>query len=265
MKRLGKIIGVAATVTLAAAMSIVVNTTANAATGVDLNDPGKKDIAMQLVSSAENSSLNWRAQFGYIEDINDGRGYTGGIIGFTSGTHDMLELVTLYDQREPGNVLSKYLPALRGVDGTDSHAGLDPTFTGDWATAAEDPVFQQAQQDERDRSYFNPAVDLAKSDGLPALGQFAYYDAAVVHGADGMRSIRNRALQRAATPAQGGDVIAYLNAFLDERVVEMKKEAAHDDTSRIDTAQRKFLNEGNLDLDPPLSWHVYGSPYTIGG
>jgi len=30
-------------------------------------------------------------------------------------------------------------------------------------------------------------------------------------------------------------------------------------------AQRKFLNEGNLDLDPPLSWHVYGSPYTIGG
>ena len=265
MKRLGKIIGVAAAVALAAAIPIVVNTTANAATGVDLDDAGKKDIAMQLVSSAENSSLNWRAQFGYIEDIHDGRGYTGGIIGFTSGTHDMLELVTLYDQREPGNVLSRYLPALRAVDGTDSHAGLDPTFTGDWKTAAGDPVFRQAQEDERDRSYFNPAVSLAKSDGLPALGQFAYYDAAVVHGADGMRDIRARALRKATTPAQDGDVVAYLNAFLDERVVEMKKEAAHNDTSRIDTAQRKFLNEGNLDLDPPLSWHVYGDPYTIDG
>jgi chitosanase len=258
----GKIVRVAAAVALAAAMLVVVNTTANAAT-VDLSDPGKKDIAMQLVSSAENSSLDWRAQFGYIEDIHDGRGYTGGIVGFTSGTHDMLELVTLYDQREPGNVLSQYLPALQAVDGSDSHAGLDPTFTDDWKTAAQDPVFQQAQEDERDRMYFDPAVSLAKSDDLPALGQFAYYDAAVVHGEAGLRDIRGRALQKAQTPAQGGDVVEYLNAFLDERVVEMKKEAAHDDTSRIDTAQRKFLNEGNLDLDPPLSWQVYGEPYTI--
>ena len=36
---------------------------------------------MELVSSAENSSLDWKAQFGYIEDIHDGRGYTAGIIG----------------------------------------------------------------------------------------------------------------------------------------------------------------------------------------
>src|SRR6185295_14919320 len=53
---------------------------------VDLFNPHKKDIAMQLVSSAENSSLDWRAQFSYIEDIGDGRGYTAGIIGFCSGT-----------------------------------------------------------------------------------------------------------------------------------------------------------------------------------
>jgi len=38
---------------------------------VDLTDPHKKDIAMQLVSSAENSSLDWKAQYGYIEDIDD--------------------------------------------------------------------------------------------------------------------------------------------------------------------------------------------------
>ncbi|MFD9239752.1 chitosanase, partial [[Kitasatospora] papulosa] len=38
-----------------------------AATGLD--DPAKKDIAMQLVSSAENSTLDWKAQYGYIEDI----------------------------------------------------------------------------------------------------------------------------------------------------------------------------------------------------
>ncbi len=112
-----------------------------AATGLAI--PAKKEIAMRLVSSAENSSLDWRAQYRYIEDIHDGRGYTAGIIGFCSGTGDMLE------------------------------------------------------------------------------------------------------------------------AFLDERVVEMHKEAAHDDVSRIETAQRRFLREGNLDLAPPLRWAVYGDRYSI--
>src|SRR5262245_48667588 len=68
----------------------------------DLSDPGKKDIAPRLVSSAENSSLDWRAQFGYVEDIDDGRGYTAGIIGFCSGTGDMLELVEAYRAAKPG-------------------------------------------------------------------------------------------------------------------------------------------------------------------
>ena len=40
----------------------------------NLDDPAKKDVAMQLVSSAENSSLDWRAQYSYIEDVGDGRG-----------------------------------------------------------------------------------------------------------------------------------------------------------------------------------------------
>ena len=43
----------------------------------------------------------------------------------------------------------------------------------------------------------------------------------------------------------------------------MKTEAAHSDTSRVDTAQRVFLNNRNFDLNPPLTWKVYGDPYTI--
>lgn len=238
---------------------------AGAATGPGLNDPAKKEIAQQLVSSAENSSLDWRAQYSYIEDINDNRGYTGGIIGFTSGTGDMLELVQAYTNAEPGNVLAQYLPALQAVNGTASHDGLDPNFTADWKTAAADPVFQQAQDSERDRVYFNPSVSLAQADGLGTLGQFAYYDAAVMHGPDGLASIRAAALAEAVTPANGGDETAYLNAFLDARVAEMKKEPAHSDTSRVDTEQRKFLQEGNLNLDTPLSWSVYGTPYSITG
>ncbi|KWT63524.1 chitosanase [Streptomyces albus subsp. albus] len=188
---------------------------AKAAAGLD--DPAKKEIAMQLVSSAENSSLDWKKQ--------------------------------------------------REVNGSDSHEGLDPDFTADWKEAAQDPEFQQAQDDERDRVYFNPAVEQGKADGIGVLGQFAYYDALVMHGnssdATSFSSIRERAMAEAKTPAQGGDEKTYLNAFLDARVWAMKQEPAHSDTSRVDTAQRVFLEQGNLNLDPPLDWKVYGQPFHI--
>ncbi|MEV6760105.1 chitosanase [Streptomyces sp. NPDC051105] len=239
-----------------------------AASCVGLDDPAKKEIAMKLVSSAENSSLDWKAQYKYIEDIGDGRGYTAGIIGFCSGTGDMLDLVQLYTDRKPGNVLAKYLPALRRVNGTDSHSGLDPNFPADWRKAAQDTAFQQAQNDERDRVYFNPAVQQGKTDGLGTLGQFAYYDAIVMHG-DGddstsFRNIRKRALGNAKPPAQGGKEVTYLNAFLDARVWAMKQEEAHSDTTRVDTEQRVFLRNGNLCLNTPLDWKVYGDSYHIG-
>ncbi|MEU6414899.1 chitosanase [Microbispora sp. NPDC046933] len=246
----------------------ILQVTARAAPA-DLTDPKKKEIAMELVSSAENSSLDWKAQYKYIEDIDDGRGYTAGIIGFCSGTGDMLDLVELYTKRKPGNVLARYLPALRKVNGTDSHKGLDPDFPRDWRAAAADPAFQQAQNDERDRVYFNPSVAQAKADGLRALGQFVYYDAMVMHGPGtdpvSFGGIRKTAMKKAKTPAQGGDEVAYLNAFLDARKAAMKTEEAHSDTSRVDTAQRVFLRNGNLDLDPPLRWKVYGDSYQILG
>ena len=176
----------------------------------------------------------------------------------------MLEHVEAYTADRPGNVLAEYLPALRAVDGTESHAGLDPDYPRDWRTAAADPAFQAAQEKERDRVYFNPSVRDGRNDGVRALGQFAYYDAAVMHGYEGMRAIRGRALQKAKPPAQGGDERAWLTAFLDERVTEMRKEEAHSDTTRVDTAQRRFLDSGNFDLATPLSFAVYGEAFRIG-
>lgn len=237
------------------------------ASGGDLASPEKKEIAMKIVSSAENSSLDWKAQYSYIEDIGDGRGYTAGIIGFCSGTGDMLELVERYTNSVPGNPLAQYLPALRAVDGTESHEGLGSGFENAWREAASRSDFQAAQNSERDRVYFNPSVNQAKSDGLGALGQFIYYDAIVMHGPgsspDSFGGIRSTALQQAQPPSQGGDETAYLRAFLDARRVIMKQEEAHADTSRIDTAQLVWLDAGNLDLHTPLKWQVYGDSFEI--
>ncbi|MER6211218.1 chitosanase [Streptomyces sp. NPDC001642] len=184
-----------------------------------LDEPAKKDLAMRLVSSAENSSLDWEAQYGYLEDVGDGRGYTGGIIGFCSGTSDMPALVELYTQRVPGNALAGYLPALRAVDGTASHRGLDPGFPAAWRQGATTTAFRRAQRDERDRGYFDPAVARAKKDGMGTRGQFVYYDAMVMHG-------------------PGTDPLSF---------------GGIRDRAR-----------GNLDLDPPLNWRVYGDSYEIG-
>ncbi|MDI6097907.1 chitosanase [Actinoplanes sp. NEAU-A12] len=230
-----------------------------------LADEAKKETALKIVSSAENSTLAWRSEYDYIEDIGDGRGYTGGIVGFCSGTSDMLAVVTEYTRRKPDNGLAGYLPALRAVDGTDSHDGLDPGFPAAWRSAGGDPVFQKVQEDARDRMYYSPAVRLAEADGLRALGQLAYYDAAVMHGVSGLRAIRERVVAGQRTPVQGGDEIPYLAAFLDARAAEMRTEAAHSDTTRVDTAQRTFLDAGNLDLAAPLTWKVYGDVYEIAG
>ena len=240
---------------------------APAPSSADLFDAKKKEIAMELVSSAENSSLDWRAQYTYIEDIGDGRGYTAGIIGFCSGTGDMLEVVQDYANREPGNGLSGYIPALKKVNGTASHTGLGTAYVAAWHKAASDTVFQASQDAERDSVYFNPAVNQAKADGVRALGQFIYYDAIVMHGPgdDGtcFGGIRKAALKKAKPPSQGGDETTWLNAFLDARVAAMKTEEAHSDTSRVDTEQRVFLKAGNFDLNTPLSWKTYGDSYSI--
>ena len=242
------------------------STEAAGPTGLD--DPVKKDLAMRLVSSAENSSLDWQAQYAYIEDIGDGRGYTAGIIGFCSGTSDLLALVELYTRRVPDNPLAPFLPALRAVNGTGSHDGLDPGFVPAWRSAAESSAFRRAQRDERDRGYFDPAVARDKKDGLGTLGQFVYYDAMVMHGpgtdALSFGGIRGRARKEADTPADGGGEVGYLHAFLDARVWAMKQEAAHSDVSRVETAQRVFLEQGNLGLATPLKWKVYGDSYEIG-
>ncbi|MEU0941891.1 chitosanase [Streptomyces canus] len=229
--------------------------------------PTEKDLAQQLVASAENSTLDWRSAYTYVEDIGDGQGYTAGIIGFCTGTNDLLTLVEGYTKAHPGNRLAKYLPALRAVDGTDSHEGLDPGFTAAWKAEAEVPAFRKAQDTARDRVYFDPAVRLAKLDGLGPLGQFVYYDAMVFHGPGtgptSFYGMRERALEKADSPTEGGSEKTYLDTFLDLRRAAMKTRDPAIDTSRVDTAQRRFLDEGNLGLRTPLEWQVYGETYRV--
>ena len=245
---------------------------AQAATSADLSQPALRAVARMLVSTSENSSLDWQAQYAFIAynvegNATDNRGYTAGIIGFTSRTHDMLELVRRYTTSVPNNPLARYLPALAAVDGTASTRGLGTSFEQAWRVAAQDPRFQLAQRAMTDQYYFYPGVGRAQLDGLAALGQFIYYDAIVMHGPGDSPSafggIRAAAMRQAKTPAQGGDEVTYLAAFLDARLAAMRSEVAHSNTSRVDTQQRRFLDEGNINLTLPLTWTVNQDTYYL--
>lgn len=240
-----------------------------------LEDPAKLDLVRRLVSSAENSSLVWEKQYGYLEyDVEgnpeENRGYTGGLVGFTSKTHDMLLLVRQYTRAKPDNPLARYLPALETVDGTASKAGLGRGFERAWAKAATDEGFREAQRGLASSMYYAPAISAARADGLGALGQYVYVDAMIVHGPGDdpvtFGGIRERALSDATPPGAGsGDITAqkrWLSAFLDARAWAMRQETAHFDLSRVDT-QRAFLDAGNLGLMPPLSWTMYGDRFRL--
>nr|WSW71290.1 chitosanase [Streptomyces sp. NBC_00995] len=232
-----------------------------------LAEPRMREIAWQLLASAEGSTLDWRSQYGTIEDTGDGTGYNAGIVGFCSSTHDMLTFVESFTAQHPDSPLAPFVPALREVDGTASHDGLGPRFTAAWKKSAEDPVFRAAQDQVRLKQYFEPAVHLAKLDGLGTLGQYIYFDAMVLQGpgseADSFYGIRKAAAEEADTAAEGGDETAYLDAFLEAARSVMKSKKNQQDTSRIDTAQRVFLEDGNLSLETPLTWKMYGETFRI--
>ncbi|MFI6948613.1 chitosanase [Streptomyces sp. NPDC050422] len=229
--------------------------------------PKMREVAWKLLASAEGSTLDWRTQYGTIEDSDDGTGYNAGIVGFCSGTHDMLAFVESFTGDHPDSPLAPFVPALRKVDGTASHEGLDPGFTAAWKKSAEDPAFRAAQDLVRLKQYFEPAVRLAKLDGLGALGQYMYFDAMVLQGpgagTDEFYGIRKAAVAEADTVEEGGDETAYLDAFLEAARAVMKSKKNQQDTSRLDTAQRVFLEDGNLALELPLTWKMYGDTFRI--
>ncbi|WP_261718107.1 chitosanase [Streptomyces sp. FZ201] len=231
-----------------------------------LAEPGKRELAFKITASAEFSSLDWKVGYASVESNDDDCGYTAGVAGFCTGTNDLLELVERYTDEYPDNGLARYLPALREVNGSDSLDGLDG-FRAAWKAEADKPDFRKMQDKERDRVYFNPAVRLAKLDGLGTLGQFIYYDAMLLHGPDpepeGFYGLRERALRKAEPPSRGGSEKQYLDVFLDLREEAMKRKRSTADTSRIATAQRQWLRNGNLSLRTPLSWSMYGEHYQV--
>ena len=173
----------------------------------------------------------------------------------------------------PDNILTKYTAALQSAaaSGTGSHTAIDHVgpFCTDWATAAADQAFKNAQQHDFDVTAFDPARALAEADGLGVIGQAIYVDDAILDGYGGNPSLVHdvaAAKAMAAPPAGGGDEATYLAAVLAAyraSILADPGHAADGSVDRVDTMWKPLVEAGDFDLHTPLAWSMYGEPFSI--
>ncbi|TPX61533.1 chitosanase [Powellomyces hirtus] len=157
----------------------------------------QKSMVQQLTNTFENSQTHFA--FDYCQDIKDGRGFTCGIVGFTTSTRDAFDVVSTYS-KDPGysQEFEPYLGKLLELNSTqsDSAEGLSG-FCDAWYTAASNPAFRAVQVAKADALYYTPAQKIADNLGLTlAISRGQLYDAAIQMGIesdpDSMPSIVNR-------------------------------------------------------------------------
>ena len=234
----------------------------------------KRLLADQIISCFENS--NPIIQYDYVENLNDGRGYTAGRAGFTTATCDLLEVVNRYTQQVPSNPLATFIPRLKTVC-----ANADPSVSGlenlpkAWKTAANDAIFKKIQDDVVNEFYFNPALKYFQNAGLKyPLSLLNLYDACIQHGdgtdPDGLAAMIKRTNQAAGgSPTEGVDETKWLDKFMEIRKNTLlnatdpaTKEAWRESVDRVD-ALRRIFDSKNLNLKAPLKLVVWGDTFNL--
>ncbi|MFD8708053.1 chitosanase [Kitasatospora sp. NPDC059648] len=236
--------------------------------------PDQRRRADQLISVFENSTTE--IQYGYAENINDGRGVTAGRAGFTTNDGDALKVVRAYTAVYPDNPLARFVPELErlAAAGSGDTSGLpEADYITAWKQAAQDPAFRQVQDDQVDQRYFTPAMNQADQLGLTtALARAELYDASIQHGNgseyDALPALIDRTNAKIGRPSTAGER-AWLDAFFDVRIDDLNNPAnsstADEWRKSVDRVEclRRIAATGNYDLDGPFDITAYGSGYTI--
>lgn len=199
--------------------------------------------------------------FGYIEDLGDGRGFTLTQYGFVTNELEARWIIERYTQLAAANSLTPFLAALPPNDhGTDSTklVGLPDAWRQELARG---PELKQACEEVADRLYFNPAMEAADIIGVTLpVGRLIFYDTILQHGGgndpDSFGAITKRARTAIGTP-KGGSESGFLSAFLSVRR-NVLSDPANTETAEVwrksvDRVEAlSGLLENNPGLKPPV-------------
>ncbi|KAL1923630.1 uncharacterized protein VTP21DRAFT_8610 [Calcarisporiella thermophila] len=150
------------------------------------SDHGRK-MAQLITNVFENG--NKQFQYQYVEYLGDGRGYTSGRIGFTTGTNDAYRLIKKYYKKKK-SPLSRFLPELKRLSDLsfcstkrDDISGLKG-YKKAWKRAAcKDADFRKAQDKAVQQMYMEPALRFAGYAKVKTeLGKAMLYDVIIQHG-----------------------------------------------------------------------------------
>ncbi|MCX8480457.1 MAG: chitosanase, partial [Sediminibacterium sp.] len=153
----------------------------------------QKLLADKIVSCFENN--NPIIQYDYIENLDDGRGYTAGKVGFTTANGDLLEVIKYYTKSNAQNSLITFIPELEKLAKNE-----DPDISGltnlpaQWKANVNNPAFIEAQNYVGDLLYYQPAVKVCTDYGFKyPISLMCLYDCCIQHGngddPDGLNAI----------------------------------------------------------------------------
>ncbi len=250
--------------------SVSPSPTATPVSGVPTVSASQKLMLDQFISVFENSTTT--LQYAYIAAEGDGRGYTAGRAGFTSRDGDMLEVIQFYATMNPSTPLKALIPTLQNLNNKDSGstAGLS-SLPSEWATAAEDPLFRQAQDQISDELYFNPAMVRVQTLNIKTqAGILVMYDAAIEHGVDGVDGVDDM-ISKMGALTQYKTEVALLDAFQKIRRATLLNPADKStqavwsqSVGRVDAIQA-VINSGNMELLPPITIDPFGDTFVLTG
>jgi chitosanase len=225
-------------------------------------------IVEKINSVFENDNTN--PQYDYIENLDDGRGFTFGKIGFTTANGDGYDLIKAYCESNPNSALKQYLPTLKELaddenDDTDNLEGFEQAWKSE---AMQTATTQDALAYE---VYGKPALDYCNTLGLKSTMAIAFlYDAIVQHGDgdddDSLGALLERTVEDMGGSISGKDKdgngcgkidnpeIEFLDAFLVQRKKCLQnpankdtKEEWNESVDRVN-ALKNLLDTENLNL-----------------
>ncbi len=175
----------------------------------------KRDLFYKIISVFEyDSSI---PQYCEIFKLEDGRGLTAGIVGFTTAYDDFRLLIDEYSRLNKSNLLKKYSNDLTTID---QNTKKMKSLISDWKSACDDRMFYTAQDNIADKLYYLPALDHAEKLGVKSsVGQLILFDTIIQHGnsndPDGLPSIIKKANRKVGgSPRDGFNENDWLKAFV---------------------------------------------------